>query len=416
MEQRTPADSDDASLIDFDAVCQKIRAAVEPARAHAISLHDASGEVLWLSESSMEPDARSAVRESVASFADVNGPPVIAINLDDSRSAVMLRAVDSRRSLAGIVMVILDSRAVPRDDGGALKRLTPRLQRVVSEFAAMRPASAAQPTRMRTAAAHSSSPPMTGDVEKLQDALRGSLISLYAQRLVPLSKDSRLQRYEVLLRSRSEDAPHAAPHAMLKSAVDTGLGSMIDRRVVTELIGWLLLHRDVWDKRPALFCVNLTATALHDEHFMKFLESCLAKSALPKSMIAFEVDVPTIVKSGDKILAVAAALHRLGCVMVLDDFAMRTECIELLRLPAVRYLKLAPHMTADVRTDRVSQASIAAVVQMARVLGMHTVAKRTENAAEQEWLTALGVDFIQSTTFSAPVPLDDLSRSATSTN
>ena len=33
---------------------------------------------------------------------------------------------------------------------------------------------------------------------------------------------------------------------MLKAAVENGLGSMIDRRVVTELIGWLVRHPEVW--------------------------------------------------------------------------------------------------------------------------------------------------------------------------
>jgi EAL domain-containing protein (putative c-di-GMP-specific phosphodiesterase class I) len=47
---------------------------------------------------------------------------------------------------------------------------------------------------------------------------------------------------------------------------------------------------------------------------------------------------------------------------------------------------------------------------MARVLGMHTVAKRTENAAEQEWLTALGVDFVQSNSMSPPAPIESLSK------
>ena len=45
-----------------------------------------------------------------------------------------------------------------------------------------------------------------------------------------------------------------------------------------------------------MFSVNLTTTALHDEHFIKFVGLCLAKSSLPKSMIAFEVDVPTATK------------------------------------------------------------------------------------------------------------------------
>jgi len=197
---------------------------------------------------------------------------------------------------------------------------------------------------------------------------------------------------------------------MLKAAVEHGLGSMIDRRVVTELIGWLVQHPNVWRDQPVMFSVNLTTSALEDEHFIKFLGLCLAKAALPESMIAFEIDVPTAVRLGDRIMNVAEALHRLACPIVLDDFGLRTECFDLLRLPAVRYVKLAPEITTKMRTDKISQAAITAVVQMARVLGMHTVAKRTETAAEQEWLTALGVDFIQSNAFSPSAPIDSLAK------
>ena len=97
---------------------------------------------------------------------------------------------------------------------------------------------------------------------------------------------------------------------------------------------------------------------------------------------------------------------------MLDDFALRTECFELLRLPGVRYVKLAPEITAKMRTDKVSQAAITGVVQMARVLGMHTVAKHTDTAAEQEWLTALGVDFVQSNALSPPAAIDTLHKAA----
>ena len=253
---------------------------------------------------------------------------------------------------------------------------------------------------------------VTPEIDRLHAALRRSPIALHVQRLVPLTKGSQLKRYEVLLRSKSESAPNAAPQAMLKAAVDNGLGSMIDRRVVTELIGHLIRHPEVWKSTAVMFSVNLTTTALHDEHFIKFVELCLVKSSLPKGMIAFEIDTATAVRLADKMAEVAAALHRLGCPLVLDDFAMKTECFALLRLPGVHYVKLAPDITAKMRTDKLSQAAITAVVQMARVLGMHTVAKRTETAAEQEWLTALGVDFVQSNSMSPPVSIHSLSKTA----
>jgi EAL domain-containing protein (putative c-di-GMP-specific phosphodiesterase class I) len=491
MEHGKPHSATDSPLVDFDAVCQKVRAAIEPARAYAVSLHDEHGDVLWLSESSMGPDEHNAVREAVEAFADTESPSVLVFDLGDSRSAVLLRAVNGRRAMVGAIMVVMDARVVKQDARGALKVMTPKLQRALTDFAEMRPSSAppataparpststpltlvgdalappkaparAAPARAapayaasaraappsppapslaaaaarRSAPTHEAprapSPPamtnlgspaglpdkrlpggVTPEIDRLHAALRRSPIALHVQRLVPLTKGSQLRRYEVLLRSKSDTAPNSAPQAMLKAAVENGLGSMIDRRVVTELIGFLVKHPDVWKSTAVMFSVNLTTTALHDEHFIKFVGLCLAKSSLPKGMIAFEIDTATAVKFADKMADVAVSLHRLGCPLVLDDFALKTECFDLLRLPGVHYVKLAPEITTKMRSDKLSQAAITAVVQMARVLGMHTVAKRTETAAEQEWSTALGVDFVQSNSMSPPVAIDSLTKTA----
>ena len=467
MEQGKPLSSSDSPLVDFAAVCQKVRVALEPARSHAVSLHDEQGDILFLSEGSMGPDEHNAVHGAIEAFNDPNSAPVVAYDLGDARHAVLVRAINPRRTMVGVVMVVTDSRNVTR---GATKLMTPKLQRVLVEFAGMRPdrapaappapppkaaalsmapppksaapdpksrpaapaptgsrlpaparpaapkaapaaPAAAPPTAVRAPAASHAQQSVTPEVERLHAALLKSPIALHVQRLMPLSKGSQLKRYEVLLRSKSDNAPNVAPHAMLKAAVENGLGSMIDRRVITELIGWLVHHPEVWQANECMFSVNLTKTALHDEHFIKFVELCLAKSSLPKGTVAFELDAPTALTLADKITDVAAALYRLGCPIVLDDFALRTECFALLRLPGVRYVKLAPEITAKMRTDKLSQAAITAVVQMARVLGMHTVAKRTETDAEHEWLTALGVDFVQSNAKAPPVSIETLAKS-----
>jgi EAL domain-containing protein (putative c-di-GMP-specific phosphodiesterase class I) len=554
MEQGKPLMQSESPLVDFDAVCQNVRSAVEPNRTHAVSLHDETGDVLWLSESTMGPDEHNAVREAAEAFSNPAAAPILSYDLGDSKSAVMVRAVNARRAIVGLIMIVMDTRIVSQ---GAPKLMTPKLQRALMQFAGMRPdrapaappeppprpprapapaptASRTPPTAARTPSAPPASAPLSvgprtiaaqleqivsrgtvrtrtldpatvsrpasyvshvgaartasaspaasashapsaaphapsathhatsaphaasapraantahaprpaapahpahpaiaavasaeelaekhpaqkgvpPEIDRLNAAMRKSPIALHVQRLMPLSKGSQLKRYEVLLRSGSEDAPNSAPHAMLKAAVENGLGSMIDRRVVTELIGWLVRHPDTWQANEVMFSVNLTTTALHDEHFIKFIELCLAKSSLPKGTIAFEIDAPTALTLADKISDVATALHRLGCPLVLDDFALRTECFELLRLPGVRYVKLTSDLTARMRTDKVSQAAITAVVQMARVLGMHTVAKRTDTAAEQEWLTALGVDFVQSNALSPAVAIDSLHKPA----
>lgn len=448
MEQGKSVIASQSSMMDLPAVSANIRAALEPARTHAISLHDEQGDVLFLSEGSMGPDEHNAVHNALEHFADPNAAPIEAFDLGDSRHAVMIRTINARRAMVGLVMIVMDSRIVAR---GANKLMTPKLQRALCDFAALRPPLTAAPA-LAGAPAPVSSPPgatpgshappgagmssvargaarsagrsaaapapvaraaqVTPELDKLHETMRKSPIALHVQRLMPLSKGTQLKRYEVLLRLRSASAPHVAPQAMLKAAIERGLGSMIDRRVVTELIGWLVRNPEVWQGSQAMFSVNLTTTALHDEHFMKFVELCLAKSCLPKGTVAFEIDTQATLHLRERVTEVAAALHRLGCPVVLDDFSFKTECFALLRLPGVRYVKLAPEITAKMRTDKLSQASITAVVQMARVLGMHTVAKRTESEAEQEWLTALGVDFIQSNALSPPVAIESLATAA----
>jgi EAL domain-containing protein (putative c-di-GMP-specific phosphodiesterase class I) len=468
MEQGKPLSASQSPLIDFDAVCQKLRAALEPARAHAVSLHDETGDVLWLSEGSMGPDEHNAVREAAEAFADANAAPVLSFDLGDMRAAVMVRAINSRRVMVGMVMLVMDTRNLSK---GPTRLMTPKLQKALVEFASVRPErgpplpspstsglhlapdanpprhaqaapapvpapmrppvpthapaaamspakpaparTPAPPARAPARAAAPAAPPqseVSPEIDRLHAALRKSPIALHVQRLMPLTKGSQTKRYEVLLRSSADNAPNAAPQAMLKAAVENGLGSMIDRRVISELIGWLVRHPETWQANEVMFSVNLTSTALHDEHFIKFIELCLLKSALPRGTIAFEIDAATALTLAEKIAEVAAALHRLGCPLILDDFALRTECFTLLRLPGVRYVKLAAEITAKMRTDKISQAAITGVVQMAHVLGMHTVAKRTDTAAEQEWLTALGVDFVQSNSLSPPVSIDTLSK------
>ncbi len=393
---------------DLASLCQKIRRAADAVRVSAVSLHDAAGETLWLTESSMGPDEHNAVCEAAEGFRNPQATPIIAHDLGDSRSAVLIRLAGSRQVTLGIVMLIVDSRAIGPAARGLSKLMTPAMQSALEEFTGIRIATLAKTTPVPPPARQQVTTPVSPQLDRLNAALRANPIALHAQKLVPLARGGNVQRYEVLLRNGASTDRNAAPEAMLKSAVDSGLGSMIDRRVLTELIGWLIRHPGIWQDGHSRFTMNLTATALFDEHFLKFVELCVGKASLPQGLIGFEASVPTLGKAGARMPHIAATLQRIGCPLVLDDFDLRTECFSLLRLPGVNLLKLSHTVTAQLRSDRIAQATVTAVAQMSRVLGIHTVAKRTESAAEHEWLTALGVDFVQSSAFSPPVPIETL--------
>jgi len=90
---------------------------------------------------------------------------------------------------------------------------------------------------------------------------------------------------------------------------------------------------------------------------------------------------------------------------VIDNFNLCDSSPEMLLLPGVRSVKLDPRLTGDLTNGRAAQARVAAIAQMARIAGVHVVAKRIEQAREQALLQALGVDFIQGFAASVPAPL-----------
>src|SRR5690606_7646138 len=111
----------------------------------------------------------------------------------------------------------------------------------------------------------------------------------------------------------------SAPVAILERAAEKGLGTVLDRRVITQLVEALGKRSDLVVDGPSLFSVNLSATALQDEHFLKFVESTLGRAGLPPAMLAFEIQAEALAKRRGSATRVAQQLQAIGCGLVIDD-------------------------------------------------------------------------------------------------
>jgi EAL domain-containing protein (putative c-di-GMP-specific phosphodiesterase class I) len=99
---------------------------------------------------------------------------------------------------------------------------------------------------------------------------------------------------------------------------------------------------------------------------------------------------------------------RLGVPVAIDDFNVVGAGMPILEHPAVRLLKIDAELTTHALEHRLTQARVVGLVQTAKVMGLQTVAKRVQSGDHSSWLTALGVDFVQSFEVSPPVALDSL--------
>src|ERR1700682_4294382 len=108
-----PTDSSVNSLAAaLAALGARLRAALLPLRVRSVSLHDAEGDALWLSEGAMGPDEHGAVHHALERFAGRDLDALLTEDLGDGRLAVVLRAENAAAVLAGAALVVVESKTL----------------------------------------------------------------------------------------------------------------------------------------------------------------------------------------------------------------------------------------------------------------------------------------------------------------
>jgi EAL domain-containing protein (putative c-di-GMP-specific phosphodiesterase class I) len=398
---------------------QRITAALPLRWAQRLSMHDSRGNVCWQSAGVWGPAERDAVRLAVERFGGNSAPARADHELPEQRTAVLLRASDASNTFRGFIMLIVDSRRL-KGKGQAFFDLPVPVQRAAHDWAA-RLASAQGAQRHGEAAPRELSP---AQVERLvafgpavdepqMDAvftrLRSFQVALVAQSLAPLQRGMRVRRFEVFLREAASSGA-TAPVSLLREADYNGLGTVLDRRVAGALIVWLSKRSSMFADEPEQFSVNLSASSLSDPNFLRFIELCTAKAGISPALVAFEVDQAFWRKDRQSVERLCQGIDAIGAGIVIDNGSLHEETPELLSLPGVRLVKIDRALTTSLADSQVAQMRIAGIAQIARIAGVHTVAKQIERPEEQELLRALGVDFMQGHATAVPTPLETLDR------
>lgn len=433
----------DAAL---QVIAQHIAAALGAVRLWSLSLHDERADVLWTSDNSLGPEEHGAVRAALdLSGYDGGSTTRRDSNLGVGRVAITLSVRPSNGATLGVVMLVVDAKTVNSASsllGERLQIMEPHLRafadwlaadisatqthlralvEVPADFeleleatgariGAVRPKPKSSPPAAATPAAPAAkpTPPLSSPRERHIGELNALPIILYVQQLLPLAEGRRTERFEVLLRTDSEEGRKEAPMSVLQKAADGGVGSLLDRRIVTDLLAWLVANEGIWRTNRKAFTINLSIATLTDRYFLHFLDRCLLKAALPRGMIGFELDANLWSHQPERVEEFCKVLAALGCNVILDDFSLSVEHAALLGLKGLSMVKLNPSLTKAIRTDKRSQAVAAGIAQMTRLLGVHSCVKAIEPGVDQKLLSALRIDFAQSFEFSAPKPLEKL--------
>jgi EAL domain-containing protein (putative c-di-GMP-specific phosphodiesterase class I) len=129
---------------------------------------------------------------------------------------------------------------------------------------------------------------------------------------------------------------------------------------------------------------------------------------VPASALELEVTESAIMADPDRARAVLGRLAELGVTLSIDDFgAGYTSLAHLKDLP-VHELKVDRSFVAAVTADRSNALIVRSVVELARNLGLTTVAEGVEDPETWELLARLGCDIGQGYHLCRPLPAEQL--------
>jgi diguanylate cyclase (GGDEF)-like protein/PAS domain S-box-containing protein len=232
--------------------------------------------------------------------------------------------------------------------------------------------------------------------EQLKQALAKDDFTLAYQPVISLHGEA-AEYFEVLLRLNGPHGEPIPPGQFMPAAEEAGLTSAIDRWVARQSIEALLaLHSE---GREASFFINLSPASLTDKELLPQVAQALFTAALKPERIIFEVDEAVLTAHPATATTFIKAVQKIGCRFAIDNFGKGLDVLQHLRGQPIHFVKIDGALIRNLAGDNVSQASLKALIEVARALHLQTIAKSVEKAENLAMLWNFGVDYVMGNYF-----------------
>ena len=249
-------------------------------------------------------------------------------------------------------------------------------------------------------------------VNGINRALYEKRFTLYAQPMVPLSDEARQapRHWEVLLRIIDEQGELVSPGAFIPAAERFHIMPSIDKWVVPSaltVIGEQLGSRED-DSIHQMFGLNLSGSALSDDHALRFIKDSVTGSSIPPSCLCFEITETEVIQDLDKAIEFIKELKSIGCRFALDDFGSGSSNFSYLKSLPVDFIKIDGMFVRSIADDVLARTIVESINDIAHVIGVKTIAEFVENEEILNILKGIGIDYAQGYGIGKPVPLTEI--------
>jgi diguanylate cyclase (GGDEF)-like protein len=238
-------------------------------------------------------------------------------------------------------------------------------------------------------------------VEHLGAGVAPEGLFLVMQPIMSVTAPYESLNFEILLRMREADDSISPAWKIISAAENNGRSGVIDRWVMSNTLEWLDAHLDkLTNTRFA--CMNLSGGSLNDERFIADAFAMLAQHRRAAQMLCIEITESVALHDLDNTRRFIDKVRSFGAKIALDDFGAGYTSFSYLKELRADTLKIDGNFVVGINGHPANVSIVEAIVQLARNLGMKSVAEWAEDQPTVETLVEVGVDYIQGFAIARP--------------
>ena len=213
---------------------------------------------------------------------------------------------------------------------------------------------------------------------------------------------------EALVRWQRPGIGEVSPDAFIRLAEESGLIVRLGKWVIEETCRQARFW--VGQNLCVPISVNISATELRRGHVAMIVDDALRCNGLSSVWLVVEITESGLIDDTTQTRAMLEHLGKLGVHLAIDDFGTGYSSFAYLRRFAVSQLKIDQSFVARMKQDSEDHAIVNAIIQLANILRIPTVAEGVETQTQRQLLIAGGCQIGQGYLFSRPLLPDEASE------
>lgn len=240
---------------------------------------------------------------------------------------------------------------------------------------------------------------------ELRYALANDGILVFYQPIVSMA-DGRILGVEALVRMVTREGTLVSPMVFIPLAESIGLIHDLGRRVLQIALCDVQALSAATDKQLTV-AVNVSALQLDPQLFATVIDARDA-CQVDAGLITLELTETVLAENQQAASEYLASLRGVGCRVALDDFGTGFSSLSYLASLPIDIIKIDRSFVIGLGRQESAMVLVRAVIQLARSLGLTTVAEGVETPEQADILRSLGADRAQGYLYSKPLSRSEL--------